>query len=181
MFGDWHIGTGAGRHSMVDRSVQLDDDGLPFIPGKALAGVWRDGCESAVCALGEGERGPWHAWLEYLFGSQRGLERRGVVEEAGTGRPRPAALFVDSLHYPRSVVTALRDKPRLRQATTFLKPGPPDPVTDVRLHRLRGGASHPSRGRSDYGPGWPFPANRAMTGSTSSSPEKRCSRSAQCP
>lgn len=125
MLGDWHIGSGAGRHGLVDRSVQRDADDLPYIPAKTLAGVWRDGCEAAAHALDNGMPGPWHAWVEYLFGSQPALEARGVLPSAGDGAPRPAALQVDSLHYPPAAVAALRGPERhgLRAAAVFLKPG----------------------------------------------------------
>lgn len=36
---DWHIGLGAGRPGEVDRLVQRDHDGLPFIPAKTLTGI----------------------------------------------------------------------------------------------------------------------------------------------
>ncbi|WP_406350944.1 RAMP superfamily CRISPR-associated protein [Streptomyces sp. NBC_01635] len=125
MLGDWHVGTGAGRHGLVDRSVQRDADGLPYIPAKTLAGVWRDGCEAAAHALDGGTPGPWHAWVEYLFGSQPALEARGVLPPSGDGAPRSAALQVDSLHYSPAVVAALRGPVRhgLRAAAVFLKPG----------------------------------------------------------
>ncbi|MFE1412234.1 RAMP superfamily CRISPR-associated protein [Streptomyces sp. NPDC058746] len=125
MLGDWHVGTGAGRHGLVDRSVQRDADDLPYIPAKTLAGVWRDGCEAAAHALDNGTPGPWHAWVEYLFGSQPALEARGALPSFGDGAPRPAALQVDSLHYPPAVAAALRGPERhgLRAAAVFLKPG----------------------------------------------------------
>lgn len=123
MLGDWHVGTGTGRHAFVDRLVQRDASGLPYVPAKTLSGVWRDGCETVVHALDGGKPGPWHGWLEFVFGSQPALEERGVVTGGGTGRPRPAVLFLDSLHYPAELAEALRDKPQMRQAAVFLKPG----------------------------------------------------------
>ncbi|MER6274446.1 RAMP superfamily CRISPR-associated protein [Streptomyces sp900105755] len=168
MLGDWHVGTGAGRHGMVDRSIQLDSDGLPFIPAKTLAGVWRDGCESVVYALDGGERGPWHAWLEYLFGSQPALERLGVIEETGTHRPRPAALFVDSLHYPQAVIAVLRNKPRLRQAATFLKPG-------VAIDAATGRAAEKMLRFEEMARGGAVLVGRAhLTGTTLSAEQQRC-------
>ncbi|MGW2303951.1 RAMP superfamily CRISPR-associated protein [Streptomyces sp. NPDC001809] len=138
MLGDWHIGTGAGRHGLVDRSVQRDADDLPYIPAKTLAGVWRDGCEAASYALDGGTPGPWHDWVEYLFGSQPALEARGVLPSSGDGAPRSAVLHVDSLHYPPAVTAALRGPERygLRAAAVFLKPGV---ALDARTGRVEAG------------------------------------------
>ncbi|WP_066888628.1 RAMP superfamily CRISPR-associated protein [Carbonactinospora thermoautotrophica] len=137
MLSDWHVGTGAGRHGVVDRMVQRDRDGLPYVPAKTLVGVWRDACEIAAYALDEGESGVWGAWVEYLFGSQPALSERGVLPASGTGRPREAALVVSSLHYPRSVAAALAGKPLVRTAVTFPKPGVAiDPATGRAANRL---------------------------------------------
>ncbi|MEV5451454.1 RAMP superfamily CRISPR-associated protein [Streptomyces sp. NPDC052535] len=133
MLSDWHLGSGAGRHGFVDRGVQRDDDGLPFVPAKTLVGVWRDACETAARALDGGgtESFGWRMWVEFLFGGQPALQERGVVPDAGALRPpRPAALHVDSLHYPPQVAAALRSRPLLRAEAVFVKPGVViDPVT----------------------------------------------------
>ncbi|MFF4652623.1 RAMP superfamily CRISPR-associated protein [Streptomyces sp. NPDC001380] len=123
MLGDWHVGSGTSRHAHVDRLVQRDADGLPYIPAKSLAGVWRDACETVVHALDGGGSGPWHGWLVHLFGSQPALEERGVLDSTDGGPPRPAALLLDGLHYPPALADALRGRPALRQAAVFLKPG----------------------------------------------------------
>ncbi|MFG3384012.1 RAMP superfamily CRISPR-associated protein [Streptomyces sp. NPDC047999] len=133
MLSDWHVGSGAGRHGFVDRGVQRDGDGLPFVAAKTLVGVWRDACETAARALdgGHGEGSGWRAWVEFLFGSQPALQERAVISDAEVVRaPRPAALRVDSLHYPPAVGAALRERPLLRAAAVFVKPGVViDPVT----------------------------------------------------
>ncbi|WP_405526729.1 RAMP superfamily CRISPR-associated protein [Streptomyces canus] len=133
MLGDWHVGSGAGRHGFLDRGIQRDDDGLPFVPAKTLVGVWRDACETAAGALDGGgtEASGWRRWVEFLFGSQPALQERGVVPDAGAVRPpRPAALHVDSLHYPSAMAATLRSRPLLRTAAAFVKPGVViDPVT----------------------------------------------------
>ncbi|MFC7811771.1 RAMP superfamily CRISPR-associated protein [Streptomyces olivaceus] len=130
MLGDWHVGSGAGRHGFVDRGVQRDGDGLPFVPAKTLAGVWRDACERAARALdgdgvsGDEAAGGWREWVDFLFGGQPALQERGVVPGGGPVRPpRPAALHVDSLHCPPEVGAVLRSRPLLRGAAVFVKPG----------------------------------------------------------
>ncbi|WP_212908490.1 RAMP superfamily CRISPR-associated protein [Streptomyces sp. TS71-3] len=123
MLSDWHIGSGAGTPGRVQAGVQRDMDGLPYVPASTFAGVWRDACESVVFALDGGCQEDWHAWLEFLFGSQPSQETRRGVPLMRIGAPRPAALVVDSLHFPSSVRRALRDKPSLVAAAVFLKPG----------------------------------------------------------
>lgn len=131
MLSDWHVGSGAGRHGLVDRGVQRDRDGLPFVPAKTLVGLWRDACETAGRALDGGDPdGVWQQWVEFLFGSQPALRERGVLSGTSSGRPQPAALHVDSLHYPTGIRSALQSRPLLRAAATFVKPGVAiDPAT----------------------------------------------------
>lgn len=65
---EWHCGTGAGRHGGVDRTVGLDDEGLPYVPGRTLKGLWRDACERAAHALDDGKPGEWSRLVRNLFG-----------------------------------------------------------------------------------------------------------------
>jgi CRISPR-associated protein Csx10 len=116
---DWHVGSGSGRHGEVDRLVQRDRRGLPYVPGKTMTGIWRDACEVAARALDGGAAGGWSAWLEYLFGGQPALWEPGMPPVT----PRPAALRVGSLHVPEPAGAVLAARPRVREATTFLKPG----------------------------------------------------------
>ncbi|MGP4109722.1 RAMP superfamily CRISPR-associated protein [Streptomyces sp. 4N509B] len=119
MVSDWHVGTGGGDHGHVDRLVQRDQDGLPHVPAKTLVGVWRDACELAANALDAGPTGAWHAWVADLFGTQEQLRR-----SPRPAAPRPARLAVDgALRVPGRVGAVLRDRPLLRQAVTFRKPG----------------------------------------------------------
>lgn len=66
---DWHCGSGAGRHAGIDREIALKD-GLPYVPGRTLKGLWRDACERVAFALDNGkENGQWAALVRELFGS----------------------------------------------------------------------------------------------------------------
>lgn len=119
MISDWHIGTGGGDHGHVDRTVQRDDDGLPHVPAKTLVGVWRDACELAAHALDSGPTGAWHTWVGDLFGTQEQLGH-----SPRPAAPRPARLAIEgALRMPGRAGTVLRERPLLRQATTFRKPG----------------------------------------------------------
>ncbi|MEU5995864.1 RAMP superfamily CRISPR-associated protein [Spirillospora sp. NPDC047418] len=138
MLSDWHIGAGTGRHGRISRQVLRDEEHqLPFVPAKSLNGVWRDGCEIAARALDAtaGSDGPriWHAWVEYLFGSQRAFPAAEASDApaAPMRHPRSAALrYLGPLRLPGDLGQAIAGNPRLRDAVTFVKPGVAhDPVT----------------------------------------------------
>ncbi|MFO0258704.1 MAG: RAMP superfamily CRISPR-associated protein [Pseudanabaena sp.] len=119
MLSDWHVGTGAGRVGDIDRLVQRDHNGLPYIPAKTLTGIWRDGCELIATGLDEGNvNGIWSQWVNYLFGNQPALET-----EAVEFTPIEATLSVRSAHFPQSFVSAIGSKKLLLEAITFVKPG----------------------------------------------------------
>lgn len=42
----WHIGSGFGRGAEVDALVLRDMDGLPYIPGRSLKGVFREAAQN---------------------------------------------------------------------------------------------------------------------------------------
>ncbi|GAA2162040.1 RAMP superfamily CRISPR-associated protein [Actinomadura napierensis] len=140
MLSDWHIGTGTAAHGHIDRRVQRDSYGLPFVPAKTLIGVWRDACEVAANALDSGYTGDWHCWLEYLFGSQpsHAAKETGRRPDSSTRHPRPAALVLRGpLHFPGRLGPVLAARPRLREAVTFVKPGVAiDPATGTALEGM---------------------------------------------
>jgi len=50
MLSYWHVGSGAGRGADVDALVLKDEVGLPYLPGRTLKGLLREGmrtCEDA--------------------------------------------------------------------------------------------------------------------------------------
>ncbi|WP_322752137.1 RAMP superfamily CRISPR-associated protein [Frankia sp. Cas3] len=125
---DWHCGTGLGVPGGVDKVINTDHDGLPFVPGKTLTGVWRDACELVIAAL-DGSTDPagaaaggWHAWVDFLFGSQPVLTDAAQPAQQA---PRPAAVSVRPARYPDALAAALQPTARrpLRDATTFVRPG----------------------------------------------------------
>jgi len=122
MLTDWHIGSGTGRSGNIDRLVKRDYEQFPFIPAKTLTGIWRDACEKVALGLDEGDsNGIWHKWVNYLFGDQPALEsRKGNISE---NPPQGAILSVRPAHLPISLKNALRSKPLLKAALTFIKPG----------------------------------------------------------
>ncbi|MCD0449401.1 RAMP superfamily CRISPR-associated protein [Actinocorallia sp. API 0066] len=126
MLSDWHIGTGTVTRGVTTSRVLRDDDGLPFVPAKTLVGVWRDACEVAARACDGDTAGRWHAWVEYLFGSQPAYPaaEAGRTPDPDASAPRPAALLLDGpLRLPPALGQAIAARPRLREAVTFVKPG----------------------------------------------------------
>ncbi|GMV42168.1 MAG: hypothetical protein AMXMBFR64_38840 [Myxococcales bacterium] len=89
---EWGIGTGGGRHGEVDRTIRRDAAGLPFVPGKSLLAALRDAAERLAWGLDGGRRGPWHGWLDLIFGTQPGRTDAGAPVVYGA--PVPARLIV---------------------------------------------------------------------------------------
>ncbi|MEU4376721.1 RAMP superfamily CRISPR-associated protein [Pseudonocardia alni] len=94
---DWRVGTGAGLPGDLDAVVRRDADDLPVVPARTVVGLWRDGCERVVAALG----GDWPGWIEVLFG-------RGSLEKARSG-PRAAAVWPRTARLAPGVRAALVD------------------------------------------------------------------------
>lgn len=128
---DWHVGTGEGRVGVVDALVRRDRDGLPFVPAKTLLGVWRDACETVATTLDDGPGddsardgvapGRWSAWVDWLFGSQRG--ERWDATPAGEKAPTRAVMTLTPARMPEGLRAAMRGKPALVEATVLLRPG----------------------------------------------------------
>ncbi len=121
---DWHVGTGEGEPGGIDRLIARDTDGLPYVPAKTLTGIWRDACETAVAALDGGQAGAWHAWLDWIFGSQPASVPQGAPGHATA--PIPAALSLRSAHMLPALRTALSGEDAraeaLRRELAIVKP-----------------------------------------------------------
>lgn len=62
---DWHIGSGLGDGAIADSILARDDNGLPFLPGRAVKGALREG------AWRLGRCRPDLAFMvEYLWGTR---------------------------------------------------------------------------------------------------------------
>ncbi len=121
MRSDWHIGSGFGVSGGVDRLVAVDEDGLPFIPGKTATSMLRDGAEQLAAGMDDGDaNGPWHDWLRFLFGTQP-TRKEGALGAA----PLPAALHIRRGQLLPEIRNRLRSKQpaatQLRQSLFFNK------------------------------------------------------------
>ncbi|MFQ3616764.1 MAG: RAMP superfamily CRISPR-associated protein [Cyanobacteriota bacterium] len=128
MLSDWHIGAGAGRRGDIDRLVQRDTDGLPYLPAKTLTGIWRDACELIADGLdSDGSASTsWKQWVDFLFGDQP-----AIAPSPASTAPQPAALSIRAAHLPTRIKDLLQHRARhhkpahqaLQSAFTFIKPG----------------------------------------------------------
>ena len=85
MDSDWHVGSGEGRSGSIDRLIDRDADGLPYVPATTLRGMWRDAAERLAYGLGRGGvDGNWAKLVESIFGSQPALVRRSRTQNGGT-------------------------------------------------------------------------------------------------
>lgn len=111
MISDWHCGSGNERRGDLDRLVARDANGLPYIPGKTIKGVWRDACELAASALG----GKWPSLVDYLFGAQPSIQKGSTVTQ-------PGCLVIGDARFPAGLSRALANE-KLIGSVTFGKPG----------------------------------------------------------
>ncbi|GAB4146938.1 MAG: hypothetical protein Fur0046_25020 [Cyanobacteria bacterium J069] len=131
MQSDWHVGAGAGRRGDIDRLIQRDTDGLPYLPAKTLTGIWRDACELIADGLdsngiSEDASTSWKQWVDFLFGDQPAIAKSPV-----SNAPQPAALSIRAAHLPTCIKDLLQHRARhhksahqaLQSAFTFIKPG----------------------------------------------------------
>ena len=113
---DWRVGTGGGDPGGVDERARRDGSGLPVVPAKTLTGIWRDGCERVARALDSGDAGPWHDWVETLFGSQPGIV-------ADRRPPRQASLTVRTATLPHGIASAVSMDAAVTAALFGVRPG----------------------------------------------------------
>lgn len=122
---DWHCGSGAGEHAGIDRTIRLDHNGFPFVPGRTLRGLWRDAAETAARALDDGSQGEWSELAGYIFGDPKLAEQDPLLAQAALA-VRPAylsgqwhralcsnseekALLTEALRIERSAVAIMDD------------------------------------------------------------------------
>lgn len=123
MESDWHIGSGAGIPGNVDRLVIRDSDGFPYIPAKALTGIWRDACEQVALGLdGGNESGTWNKYVQFLFGDQPSLNKDSLTLEL----PISAALVIRPATLPQEIKKTILSRKKeaqqaLKDAITFIK------------------------------------------------------------
>ncbi len=75
------FGRGDGLAGQVDREIEHDSNGFPFLRGKTLKGLLAESAENVVYALaGDDKNSPWYKAKENLFGKPgRGEKERGML------------------------------------------------------------------------------------------------------
>lgn len=96
----WRSGTGAGETGGVDALCAVDQNGLPYLPGKHLKGLLRNAVRQAV-DFGHVKG----VTAETLFG-ELGFDRDGD-EIVPYSRAEPGCLRIDSAHLPRVDIDAI--------------------------------------------------------------------------
>ncbi len=74
------FGSGGGLAGLVDREVEHDPDGFPYIRGRTLKGLLAEAAENVVYALELQGQDAWGGWKDHLFGRPgRGLDEQGCL------------------------------------------------------------------------------------------------------
>ncbi len=123
------FGSGSGVPGLVDREIEHDDHGFPFLRGKTLKGLLAESAENVTFALeNEDETLPWHLTKNALFGTGgAGLKERGIlhIEDAQL----PEALRAEVLKSGWKKEDVLYSLTGIRRQTSINEHGAPDHAT----------------------------------------------------
>jgi CRISPR/Cas system CSM-associated protein Csm3 (group 7 of RAMP superfamily) len=74
------FGRGDGVAGLVDREIEHDTNGFPFLRGRTLKGLLAESAENIVYALDSEEESKWKKAKDALFGkSGRGVDEKGLL------------------------------------------------------------------------------------------------------
>jgi hypothetical protein len=90
------FGRADGLAGLVDREVEHDEWGLPYLRGKTLKGLLAEECENLVFALNLGGHAGWQGLKEDLFGV------------AGSGHAGRGIMHVGDAHLPSALRAEIR-------------------------------------------------------------------------
>lgn len=125
------FGRGDGIPGLVDREIEHDKDGFPFLRGKTLKGLLAESAENILFALKvskEDAKNPWREAKNKLFGTGgRGLEERGVMH-LGDAK-LPADLRAEIVNQGWSKEEILYSLTGVRRQTAINEDGGPDHAT----------------------------------------------------
>lgn len=125
------FGRGDGVAGLVDREIEHDAKGFPFLRGKTLKGLLAESAENVVFALGNAEK--WRKAKNDLFGtSGRGLKERGSLHIGDAQLPASlrAAVSAEGL----SKEDVLYSLTGIRRQTSINEYGAPE---DASLRSMR--------------------------------------------
>lgn len=114
---------------LVDREIEHDEYGFPFLRGKTLKGLLAESAENVAFALeNEDETLPWHTAKHTIFGTGgAGLKERGIlhIEDAQL----PEALHAEILKAGWKKEDVLYSLTGIRRQTSINEHGAPDHAT----------------------------------------------------
>jgi len=123
------FGRGDGVAGLVDREIEHDQYGFPFLRGKALKGLLAESAENVVFALEhlQGKSG-WGSAKKSLFGEGgRGLDERGILHMGDAQLPGALRAEVRKANWSKEDV--LFSLTSIRRQTSINEYGAPDHAT----------------------------------------------------
>lgn len=123
------FGRGDGVAGLVDREIEHDEHGFPFLRGKTLKGLLAESASNIVYALSkDDETSAWFKARKNLFGvGGRGLEERGILHVGDAQLPE--ALRADILAEKWTPEDVLWSLTGIRRQTSINEHGAPDHAT----------------------------------------------------
>lgn len=126
------FGRGDGLAGAVDREIEHDENGFPFLRGKTLKGLLAESAENVAFALeGDDEKAqsmPWHVAKNTLFGTGgAGLKERGILHIGDAQFPEALRAQVKNAGWKKEDV--LYSLTGIRRQTSINEHGAPDHAT----------------------------------------------------
>ena len=121
------FGSGSGIPGLVDREIEHDAQGFPFVRGKTLKGLLAESAENVVFALEKiANKTDWRTAKNDLFGTGgRGMDERGSLHIGDA--QLPADLRAAAQGWPKEDV--LYSLTGIRRQTAINEDGGPDHAT----------------------------------------------------
>ncbi|NJL55243.1 RAMP superfamily protein [bacterium] len=131
LLSDTIFGRGDGVAGLIDREVEHDPHGFPYLRGRTLKGLLSEECDNLVGILPNSSQSDWQAIANQLFGTE------------GSGLGTDAAMHIGDACLPKDLREAVAfqiqqgEKPKLTQAdvlsslTTIRRQTALNPVSGV--------------------------------------------------
>ena len=123
------FGSGSGVAGLVDREIEHDVQGFPFLRGKTLKGLLAESAENVVFALENiGSKTDWRKIKDELFGTGgRGLKERGSLHIGDAQLPADLRAVVTAQGWTKE--ETLYSLTGIRRQTSINEDGGPDHAT----------------------------------------------------
>jgi hypothetical protein len=121
------FGRGDGVAGLVDREIEHDAQGFPFLRGKTLKGLLAESAENVVFSLaGDDRNSPWPAAKKELFGigGRGGDEERGILHIDDAQLPETLRAEIKKENWSKEDV--LYSLTGIRRQTAINPDGAPD-------------------------------------------------------